>query len=341
MKPAPTRARAPQLCHLRPVRLGSQGVREVEDLTPWLATPDGMRALGEALGFNLVSVETEFPIGRDFRADARCVARNGRVVVVEAQLGAADQTHLGKLMVYAFNTDCALVVWLAEAFRSEQLAVLEALNARVGPGPRFAAVEVTAHAVGPDQVALALKAALRPTAVAPPPVALPAALAAQPVSLDPAHEEGPLAQRLFWRALFEVARPELPVSQGIWGEWRGWGTAWAHVQIVLVAAPEALRIGLAGPRATPCVGAFHLSDPQVVEALNAHLPPELQLALMTAKKPATPHVGLKRSWPKKVEAASDLHALAHAAADAAAALLAAVSAAAQALGGSGAKTSSS
>ena len=296
---------------------------EVEALTPWLATRDGLDALGAALGLRLKSAESEFAIGSDWRADMRCVTAEPQpqVVIVEAQLGHADQRHLGKVMLYACNAQCDIAVWVAEAFRPEQLRTFEALNASRDGTPTFVAVSVHAVPVPEQGVGLLLRCE---TAVPPQKDRTTSAQPNATVKHAPADDEGAaqgqVAYRHFWPALVEVARPELPCPHGLWNAWRGWASGVATVQFVVAPGPETLRIGLVGPRTQPCVGRHLLTDAEVVDALNARLPPELCVRDMRPSKPCMVHVGLEWPWPEGVVTAADLHALAHRAADAAAAL---------------------
>ncbi len=305
-----------RLVHATVRGLAELGVGEVSELTPWLAMPEGLAAIGRVLGLSLRSPEIEFPVGADWRVDLRAEDQQGRVVLVEAQRGAADQLHLGKLLIYAYNTPCALVVWVAEAFRPEQLTVIDNLNARAGSGPRFSAIAIRAHALPSGQVALAFEPVRVPRAK------LGSQLTPEPSapSRAPAPDVQPVASRLFWHALKEIDRAEVPCPHGLWVEWRGWGTAVAGVQCVVVTASDGLRLGLVGPRKTPCLGTWMLTDDEVLAALNAALPPEYQLARIGSAKPALPHLGLSRPWPTEASDPAALQPFARFAADVVAAL---------------------
>ncbi len=296
-----------RLVHATVKGLAELGVGEVSELTPWLAMPEGLAAIGRVLGLSLRSPEIEFAVGADWRVDLRAEDQQGRVVLVEAQRGAADQVHLGKLLIYAYNTPCAHVVWVAEAFRPEQLTVIDNLNARAGSGPHFSAIAIRAHALPSGQVALAFE-----------PVRVPRAKLGP--RLTPAPDAQPVASRLFWHALKEIDRAEVPCPHGLWVEWRGWGTAVAGVQCVVLTASDGLRVGLVGPRKTPCLGTWMLTDDEVLAALNAALPTEYPLARIEGAKPALPHLGLSRPWPDEASDAAALQPLARFAADVVAAL---------------------
>jgi hypothetical protein len=71
----------------------------------------------------------------------------GRVVVIEAQLGDADHDHLGKLVTYAHAVQADVAVWAVAAaeppFLREHLDALAGLNEAFGSRRRFTAVTVT------------------------------------------------------------------------------------------------------------------------------------------------------------------------------------------------------
>lgn len=122
--------------------------REVQDFVPWLA--ENIDLLGECLGLRLEIVKREAHIGENLRADIVATDNLGRFVVIEAQLGYSDHTHLGQLIAYAFLTDADLVVWVAATkwadgapFRVEHTMALSKLNVALAGGVQFQAVEVS------------------------------------------------------------------------------------------------------------------------------------------------------------------------------------------------------
>ena len=70
----------------------------------------------------------EVPVGR-YRADLVCRDRgSGTGVVIEAQLGPGDHSHLGQLLTYALGLSAGTVVWLATRFHAEHRVALDGLN---------------------------------------------------------------------------------------------------------------------------------------------------------------------------------------------------------------------
>lgn len=101
-------------------------VSESGSFTPWLAAH--LQLLGEALGLDLESVQTEAAVG-DFACDigARESLTN-RPVIIENQLERTDHTHLGQLITYAAGLDAAVIVWISPEVRDEHRQALDWLN---------------------------------------------------------------------------------------------------------------------------------------------------------------------------------------------------------------------
>lgn len=101
---------------------------ESADFTPWLAQPENVSVLGEALGIELEVEGTEVGVG-PYSADilARDTATDA-YVVIENQIGKTDHDHLGKALTYAATLGAKTVVWIATKFTSEHRKVLDWLN---------------------------------------------------------------------------------------------------------------------------------------------------------------------------------------------------------------------
>lgn len=61
----------PTLSRLQQVAIRDVWPTEPQDFTPWLASPENLPLLGEAVGLRLELHSTEQPVG-DFRADIVC-----------------------------------------------------------------------------------------------------------------------------------------------------------------------------------------------------------------------------------------------------------------------------
>lgn len=102
---------------------------EAKDFTPWLARPENLATLAEALNLELKFEAQEKNVGQ-FRADILCRNRaDNTLVLIENQLEATDHGHLGQLLTYTAGLDAATIVWIATEFTDEHRATLSWLNA--------------------------------------------------------------------------------------------------------------------------------------------------------------------------------------------------------------------
>jgi hypothetical protein len=102
---------------------------EARDFTNWLATPENLQRLADAIGcgaLNLMATEAE---AGDFRIDIVAQASDrDETVIIENQLERTDHDHFGKIMTYAAARDARTIVWIAKDFRDEHKLALEWLN---------------------------------------------------------------------------------------------------------------------------------------------------------------------------------------------------------------------
>lgn len=133
---------------LERVGLGSQWPKEEPNLTPWLASEDGLRLLSEELKMDLVVEGTEVPVG-PFSADivAKDVSSDSRVVI-ENQYGKTDHDHLGKAITYASGLEAKVIVWIAETFTDEHRRALDYLNETAVPDLLFFGLEMELWKIG-------------------------------------------------------------------------------------------------------------------------------------------------------------------------------------------------
>ena len=128
--------------HLKPVDLREVWPHEADDFTPWLAEPEHLSWLGETLNMELADAECEKPVGQ-FRADILCRnTADSSLVVIEHQLRQSDHDHLGKVLTYGLGLEARTLVWVAENFTNEHLAVINRLNAMTDENFQFFGVEV-------------------------------------------------------------------------------------------------------------------------------------------------------------------------------------------------------
>ncbi len=113
---------------LQKVELRDFWEKEDRHFTPWLAKPENIEILSEAIGIELEVQSQEQNVG-PFRADILCFDINdNHYVLIENQLEKTDHTHLGQLMTYAAGLDAVTIIWISPRFTEEHRAALDWLK---------------------------------------------------------------------------------------------------------------------------------------------------------------------------------------------------------------------
>lgn len=126
---------------------------EDKDFTPWLAKPENVEILSEAIGITLEVQGVEQGVG-PFRADILCVDADGfesdgkHYILIENQLEITDHKHLGQLMTYAAGLDAVTLIWIASKFTEEHRAALDWLNRITDDTFRFFGIEIELYRIG-------------------------------------------------------------------------------------------------------------------------------------------------------------------------------------------------
>jgi len=145
--------KAPTLGRLQRHDLRNVWVSEATDFTPWLAQPENLAMLGEALGLSLELEAQERAVG-PFRADILCRdIGNGHWVLIENQLERTNHGHLGQLLTYASGLDAVTIVWIAAQFTEEHRSTLDWLNKITDDSFRFFGLEVELWRIGDSPAA--------------------------------------------------------------------------------------------------------------------------------------------------------------------------------------------
>lgn len=138
---------------LAKVELRDIWVSEATDFTPWLAKPENLTTLGEALNIDLEFEALERAVG-PFRADILCKDMGSNAwVLVENQLERTDHTHLGQLLTYASGLEAVTLVWIAARFTEEHRSTLDWLNKITDERFRFFGLEVELWRIGDSAAA--------------------------------------------------------------------------------------------------------------------------------------------------------------------------------------------
>ena len=149
------------LSKLERVPLREAWRHEAGEFTPWLAEPDNLNALAEALGVSeLVLVAAEHWVG-DFKLDILCTDGEEQVII-ENQLEETDHKHLGQILTYAAGVGAKKVIWVAQAFRPEHTAALLFLNENTTENLSFFGVQVELWRIGNSPLAPKFEVVVKP-----------------------------------------------------------------------------------------------------------------------------------------------------------------------------------
>src|SRR3954452_4044087 len=116
---------------------------EATDFTPWLAEPENLKLLAEALHLGELEVEaTEQQVGR-FSADIVAREEGENLVLIENQLEPTDHRHLGQVLTYLAGLEGdATVVWIATKVLEEHRAAIDWLNSNTSDRFDFFGLEI-------------------------------------------------------------------------------------------------------------------------------------------------------------------------------------------------------
>lgn len=143
----------PDLGRLERVELRRVWTRESGEFTPWLAQPENLKLLGDAIGLELELEAQEKDVGL-FRADILCKdTANNSWVLIENQLEQTDHKHLGQLLTYAAGLKAVTIVWVASPIRDEHRAALDWLNSVTTEGINFFGLEIELWRIGTSAMA--------------------------------------------------------------------------------------------------------------------------------------------------------------------------------------------
>ena len=126
---------------------------EERDFSKWLATAEGMRLLGDAVGFEIEPVETESNVGRYSLDILAKVAGSEQVVVIENQIEDSNHDHLGKLLTYAAGKNASCAIWIVRNARDEHRRAVEFLNETTKSSIGYFLLEIEAWRIGDSPAA--------------------------------------------------------------------------------------------------------------------------------------------------------------------------------------------
>ena len=117
-----------QLGKIEKIDLRSVWKHEAHDFTKWLAQPENLAELGNAIDMELELIEAESNVG-GFHVDIFAIeSGTSNKVVIENQLEETNHDHLGKTITYAAGKDAKAIVWIVARARDEHRQAIEWLN---------------------------------------------------------------------------------------------------------------------------------------------------------------------------------------------------------------------
>jgi hypothetical protein len=144
----PVTKRIASLGRMEQVDLRQIWTSESADFTPWLASPENIALLSDALNLELEVEATEKGVG-PFSADILCKETlTSHLVLIENQLERTDHSHLGQVITYAAGLEAVTIVWIALRFTDEHRAALDWLNRITSEHIRFFGVQLEAWRIG-------------------------------------------------------------------------------------------------------------------------------------------------------------------------------------------------
>jgi hypothetical protein len=98
---------------------------EAQEFTKWLQ--DNIDVLGDVLDIHLSNVEREQSTGT-FNVDLKAEDDDGKLVIIENQLGKSNHDHLGKIITYLTAVEASKAIWIVSEPRPEHIGAIAWLN---------------------------------------------------------------------------------------------------------------------------------------------------------------------------------------------------------------------
>lgn len=259
------------LGRLHKVDLRDIWTTEAGDFTPWLAQPENLSVLAEALGIEQLELEAQEKAVGPFRADLLCKdASTDTWVLVENQLERTDHSHLGQLLTYASGLQAVTIVWIAGRFTEEHRSTLDWLNKITDDSFRFFGLEVELWRIGDSPAAPKFNVVSKPNDWS-----RSVAQAARSID-EQAYSDTRQLQREYWEALNIVLnelKGQVPGNRKPQpAQWINYAIGRTHFQLAAVMnRPNKLvraELYLSGPNAKPHFHLLHAQREQVERELG-------------------------------------------------------------------------
>jgi hypothetical protein len=141
------------LGRIQKVELRDVWKHEAANFTNWLAKPENLDLLSEAIDIELSLIDTEYNVGR-FNVDIYAEESNGnRKVIIENQLERTDHDHLGKLITYASGVDAEIIIWIVKDVLEEHQQAIDWLNENTNEKINFFVIRMEVWKIGDSNLA--------------------------------------------------------------------------------------------------------------------------------------------------------------------------------------------
>lgn len=84
------------------------------EFSAWLASPENMQLLSNAVGIDMLAIEKESAVGNKKADILAKVAGSDWKVIIENQYGTSNHDHLGKLITYTAGKNAQVLIWIVE-----------------------------------------------------------------------------------------------------------------------------------------------------------------------------------------------------------------------------------
>jgi hypothetical protein len=135
---------------------------EEYDFTPWLAKPENIAQLADAVGLELEVDTVEKECGPYFADILAKESGSDKYVIIENQFGKTNHDHLGKLLTYAAVLNAGTVIWIGESFTDEHQKTMEWLNDHTTEDVSFYGVELELWQIDGSRPAVRFNVVSRP-----------------------------------------------------------------------------------------------------------------------------------------------------------------------------------
>lgn len=192
-----------KLGKLKTVDLRLQWEHEALDFTKWLAEPDNLSELGDALGIDIELIQTEAGVG-SFSADIVAQEETtGKKIVIENQLETTDHKHLGQILTYAAGIEAEYIVWIVKDARDEHRQAVEWLNEHTDGKINFFLIRIELWQIGDSDPAPKFVIVSRPNDWT-------KSIRGSAISTPKELSETKMVQLEFWQQLKDYAASNMP-----------------------------------------------------------------------------------------------------------------------------------